>query len=185
VKSVLGIERFRIVQDDAIAVTHDRYGTFDVVLALGLLYHLDDPFTFLEQVAELCEGFALIDTHVALEQLPEAIGEGWTPELSARRRFTHRGRSYEGRLFREFEGGATQLDKDLSPTAALSNEQSVWLTEDSLAELLRDVGFDQVEKLVYGRGTGTWWSDVERDARVLLLAMKRRRPFRSRVFAEG
>jgi SAM-dependent methyltransferase len=185
VKSVLGIDGFQVVQEDARAVTRDRYGTFDVVLALGLLYHLDDPFTFLEHVAELCEGFALIDTHVALERLPDSIGDGWTPELSELRPFKHRERTYSGRLFREFERDATQLDKDLSPTASLENELSVWLTEDSLAELLRDVGFDQVEKLVYGPRTRTWWSDLERDARVLFLATKRRRRFRSRVFESG
>jgi SAM-dependent methyltransferase len=182
VKAVLGLKSLRIVRDDALAVTRARYGSFDVVLALGLLYHLDDPFTFLGQVSELCDGFAVIDTHVALEKLPESIGDGWNPELSASQDFGYRGKTYTGRLFREFDRDAKQLAKDLSPTASLANELSVWLTEDSLVELLRDVGFDQVEKLVYGRRSGVWWGDLEREARVLLVAAKRRNPFRSRVF---
>src|SRR5262245_24302551 len=39
VKSALGIERLRFAQDDALAITRERYGGFDAVLALGLLYH--------------------------------------------------------------------------------------------------------------------------------------------------
>src|SRR5262245_64206307 len=44
IKSVLGIKNLRFVQDDAMKVTRKKYGTFEVVLALGLLYHLDNPF---------------------------------------------------------------------------------------------------------------------------------------------
>jgi 2-polyprenyl-3-methyl-5-hydroxy-6-metoxy-1,4-benzoquinol methylase len=183
VKSVLDIDNFRIVRDDAMAVTRERYDSFDVVLALGLLYHLDDPFTFLHHMSALCDGSLLIDTHVALDVLPQSIGEGWKPELSAPREFTYRGQTYVGRLYREFEIDATQLEKDLSPTASLENELSVWLTEDSLVQLLRDVGFEQVQKLAYGEREPIWWGDEKRDVRVLLLAVKERSEFRSRIFA--
>ena len=53
VKSVLGIKNLSFVKDDAMKVTKKKYGTFDVVVALGLLYHLDDPFTFLENISKL------------------------------------------------------------------------------------------------------------------------------------
>jgi 2-polyprenyl-3-methyl-5-hydroxy-6-metoxy-1,4-benzoquinol methylase len=183
VKSVLGLENLRVIQDDALAVTEEKYGSFDVVLALGLVYHLEDPFTFLDNMSRLCSGFILIDTLVALEPLPESIKGGWKPELSPLKEFLYCDRAYVGRLNREFERGATKLEKELSPAASLENELSIWLTEDSLIELLRDVGFEQVEKLVYGKHEDIWWADVEREARVLLVAVKHRKEFYSRVFA--
>ena len=73
VRSVLGVERATFALGDAMTVTCESSGRFDAVLVLGLLYHLDDPYTFLANVAALCTGFAVIDTHVALEDQPERI----------------------------------------------------------------------------------------------------------------
>lgn len=183
VKSVLGVENVRFAQDDAMAVTREKYGSSDVVLALGLIYHLEDPFSFLENLSELSHGVVLIDTLVALEEPAETIGGDWKPELSPLEQFTHKGKSYTGRRYREFESDATQLGKKLSPTASLENDLSIWLTESSLIQLLRDVGFEQVEKLVYGKDESLWWADVQRDARVLCLAVKQRDQFHSKIFA--
>jgi hypothetical protein len=63
-----------------------------------------------------------------------------------------------------------------------SRTSSVWLTEDSLVQLLRDVGFEQVQKIAYGQREPIWWGDEEEDARILLLAVKKRSAFRSRLF---
>jgi SAM-dependent methyltransferase len=182
VRSVLGIPNLNFVQDDAMRVTRKKYGSFDVVLALGLLYHLDNPFRFLANMANLCDGFILIDTHIALADQPSSIKDGWRPDLSPLREFRVGKKTYTGRMFREFDPGANQVSKDLSTTASLRNDSSVWLTEDSLTSLLRDVGFDQTSKLLFPRDEETWWSDVRADARVLVLAVKKRKPFRSKIF---
>jgi 2-polyprenyl-3-methyl-5-hydroxy-6-metoxy-1,4-benzoquinol methylase len=181
VRSVLGVPNVRFIRDDAMRVTRKKYGPFDVVLALGLLYHLRDPFTFLANMAGLCDGSLLIDSHVALADQPQALSDGWSPDLSPLRQFRAGKRIYSGRLFREFSPGTSRVAKNLSPTASLRNNLSVWLTEDSLTGLLRDVGFGQVCKLVYPQRGGTWWSDVRADARVLVLTAKRK-PFGSKVF---
>ena len=182
VQSVLGVQNLTFVKDDGMRVTREKYGSFDVVLALGLLYHLDNPFKFLAHMAGLCDGFILIDTHIALADQPGSIKGGWRPELSPLRKFRVGKKSYTGRLFREFDAEADQLSKDLSTTASLRNNSSVWLTEDSLISLLRDVGFNQISKLVFPKEEGAWWSDVRADARVLVLAVRKRRPFHSKVF---
>jgi 2-polyprenyl-3-methyl-5-hydroxy-6-metoxy-1,4-benzoquinol methylase len=179
IKSVLGIKSLRFVQDDAMNVTKKKYGTFDVVLALGLLYHLDNPFTFLENLSRLSTGFLLLDTHVALREQP-ASGD-WKPDLSPITEFKFRNKTYMGRLYREFDSDASQVSKDLSVTASLENEHSAWLTEDSLVSLLRDVGFEQVSKFVFPERDNTWWSDRKANARVLLLAVKKRDSFKSKV----
>jgi hypothetical protein len=180
VKSVLGVPNLRFALDDAMNVTRDAYGPFDVVLALGLLYHLDDPFRFLSQIAQLCERFLVLDTLVALEDAPQAISD-WRPELSELRDFSADGRRYRGRLYREYEEGADDEERALSTTASHTNDLSVWLTEDSLVTLLSDVGFAQLEKVVFPRQENNWWSDPS-EGRVLYVAW-RGPGFSSSIFA--
>ena len=93
VKSVLGVPNARFVLEDVMNVTRKCYGSFDVVLALGLLYHLDDPFSFLVQVAELCDGFLLLDALVALEDTRQTVDD-WEPELSDVQEFSFRAKGY-------------------------------------------------------------------------------------------
>jgi SAM-dependent methyltransferase len=181
VRSALGLRDATFVVDDALAVTRKRYGSFDVVLALGLLYHLTEPFAFLSNVAELCESFAVIDTLVALEDRRQEI-DGWRPELSDLQRFELGGETYEGRLYREYEPGADRAERELSTTASFDNDLSVWLTEDSLVRMLGRVGFAHVLKVSFPRDADNWWSDPA-EGRVLVVAAKEARPFRSLVFA--
>ena len=42
-KEALGLNKLELVLDDVRNLCVDRYGTFDVVLCLGILYHLDAP----------------------------------------------------------------------------------------------------------------------------------------------
>jgi hypothetical protein len=141
--------------------------------------------SYSRQVAAL--EFAGVDwtREKALEDQPATIKGTWRPDLSEMRRFTFGGRPYEGRLFREFAPGTTREAKELSPTASLENDHSVWLTEDALIRMLHDVGFSGTEKVVFPRDAGTWWSDPRKDSRVLLVASSpRRRRFRSKLFPD-
>ncbi|MGH7767172.1 MAG: class I SAM-dependent methyltransferase [Candidatus Binatia bacterium] len=185
VRCVLCVERATFVLSDAMKVTRESFGRFDVVLALGLLYHLDDPYTFLANAAGLCDGFTVIDTHVALENQPEIIKGDWRPEFSEMRTFTFGGKRYEGRLFREFATGTARDVKDVSPTASLDNDFSVWLTEESLVRMLHDVGFSGTEKVVYPDNADTWWSNLRKDCRVLIVASSPQSRFRSKLFPDS
>ena len=44
-------------------VTRERVGAFDIVLFLGVLYHLRHPLLALERVCEVTRDFAVIETH--------------------------------------------------------------------------------------------------------------------------
>jgi 2-polyprenyl-3-methyl-5-hydroxy-6-metoxy-1,4-benzoquinol methylase len=184
VRSVLGVKGVTFALGDAMKVTRQSYGGFDAIFALGLLYHLEDPYTFLANIARLCDGCVIIDTHVALEDQPETIKGDWRPELSEMRTFRFGGRSYEGRLFREFAAATARDVKELSPTASLENELSVWLTEESLVQMLHDVGFSGTEKIAYPRDSGTWWSDIRKWSRVLMIACSPNSKFRSKLFPD-
>jgi 2-polyprenyl-3-methyl-5-hydroxy-6-metoxy-1,4-benzoquinol methylase len=179
VRSVRGVADLDFALDNAMNVTRARYGGFDVVLALGLLYHLDDPYTFLAQVADCCDGFLVLDTLIALEDGPQRIGD-WDPDLSELRDFDFGGRTYRGRLYREFEAGADQTEREFSTTASQDNDLSAWLTEDALVEMLADVGLPQLEKVTFPQRQNNWWSDAS-EGRVLYVARRPSR-FASKIF---
>ena len=49
--------------EDLTALSPETVGTFDVVLFLGVLYHLPDPWPVLEAVASACSGLLILETH--------------------------------------------------------------------------------------------------------------------------
>jgi len=55
-KDVLSLHNIEFVQSDVRGLTRERYGGFDVVLCLGILYHLEAPdvFSFLESISDVC-----------------------------------------------------------------------------------------------------------------------------------
>src|SRR3954447_21635298 len=67
---------------DVRELSPDSDGVFDVVLCLGLLYHLENPADFLNRLAQVCSGYALIETNVALKPRTTHEGYGglWYPE---------------------------------------------------------------------------------------------------------
>lgn len=62
----LGLDGVRFELGDVRDLSRERHGEFDVVLCLGILYHLDAPdvFRFVEQIAEVCRLGAIFDTSV-------------------------------------------------------------------------------------------------------------------------
>jgi tRNA (mo5U34)-methyltransferase len=65
--------RVRYVQANLYRLDREQIGTFDVVLMLGLLYHLRDPLGAFDVVRDLCHGELLFETHVCDDAL-DALG---------------------------------------------------------------------------------------------------------------
>jgi SAM-dependent methyltransferase len=109
------------IKDDVRNLSAQRYGNFDVVLSLGILYHLDGPdiLPFLKAIYEICRDFVVVDTHVALRP-EERFGEYW------------------GWYFSE-----PALEEG-NPWASIGNTRSFWLTRPSLVNALADAGFTSV-----------------------------------------
>jgi len=121
-KECLGLENLEIIHDDVRNLSVDRNGTFDVVLCLGILYHLDAPdiVPFLNAVSAASADLTLLETQMSLRGT-DSIHSG--------------GRTYSGRYFPE----------DTSqPGAAIEGNKAFWLTRSSLLNLLADVGFTSV-----------------------------------------
>jgi SAM-dependent methyltransferase len=125
------LSNVEFVQDDVRNLSRETYGEFDIVLCLGILYHLDAPdlFDFLERVFEVCRDFVIIDTHFAATP---AIVREW------------RGKRYWGETAFEHQVGATREEKLKNVGSSLDNEASFWLTQASLSNVLQHVGFTSV-----------------------------------------
>jgi len=58
-------ERYEFVQGDIFQTNFKEYGEFDVVLCLGLFYHVSKHVELLEKIAEVNTDILIIDTRVA------------------------------------------------------------------------------------------------------------------------
>ena len=61
--------RVRYLQANIYRLDQEQLGTFDMVLMLGLLYHLRDPLGALDVVRDVCAGELLFETHVSDDEL--------------------------------------------------------------------------------------------------------------------
>lgn len=123
-KEALALDHLEVVHADIRELDAARHGTFDVVLCLGVLYHLDAPevFEFAERLAACTRRLAIVETQVALHR---------------RRRERFRGEEYWGSSYEE----------DVrQPGASLDNRRSLWLTLPSLLNLLAACGFTSVSR---------------------------------------
>ena len=124
VQKLLKLDRLQFHCDDVRNLDEARYGRFDVVLCVGLLYHLDEPdvMEFIERMARVCDRVTLLHTHISI-----------APKVSC----TWKGHTYWGRHFLEHL-------PDEDPTGAgwssLDNLSSFWLTRASLCDVLPPPG---------------------------------------------
>lgn len=160
----LGLTNVEFVQDDVRNLSKAKYGEFDIVLCLGILYHLDAPdvFEFLWNVADVCRDFTVIETHFAT-----------TPE----QKVTWRGREYWGLSCFEHAPDTPPEEKLKNVGASLDNPQAFWITHPSLCNVLRHVGFTSVfdcRNPVANVRIGPNWESMIWGNRVTLAAFKGR-----------
>ena len=93
------------VQDreiDVLELSPETVGTFDLVLFLGVLYHLPDPMLALERVASVTQTQLIMETHVDLlgsrrpaaafypaDELADDSSNWWGPNLAAAKGMLH------------------------------------------------------------------------------------------------
>jgi SAM-dependent methyltransferase len=127
----LGLKHLSFEQEDIRKVHVSSHGSVDVVLLLGILYHLNerDVFSVLENVYEICGQFVVIDTHIASH---------------GRARVHHDGRVYEGQHMGEHADDDPEKVRRSRLLASLDNPTSFRFTKESLFRLLNEVGFTSV-----------------------------------------
>lgn len=164
-RHVLGLRHYEPILGDVRDLARKSFEPFDVVLCAGILYHLEaaDAAGLLRDVAGVCRRVAIIDTHYSLEE---------------RDRFEWNGETYWGTLVEEHRADANAEEIEASLWYSLDNRHAFYFTRDSLANLLRHVGFTSVfECLVpYEYYTGddpaTAEAMIERPNRSVFVALK-------------
>lgn len=130
-RDCLGLGNLETRQADVRDLTLARDGRFDVILCLGIFYHLDEPglFDFAMRLGEMTSRLLIVDTHVALrtKTVVRWGGEEWS-----------------GKRFVEHTAGSTDEEVRARRWASLDNPSSLWLTEASLLRLLTRAGFTSV-----------------------------------------
>lgn len=146
----------KFFQDDVRNLSRENYGEFDIVLAPGILYHLDAPdcFKFLESISEVCTGFAVIDTHFAFQ---------------SKRQETYKGRVYHGATHIEYVREPTPEEQESRNWSSIGNTKSFWATKPSLINSIADVGFTSIYESQFPA-----WNDIPAD-RIALVALKNER----------
>jgi hypothetical protein len=153
-KDTLGINNIEFFQDDVRNLSEQKYGRFDVILCLGLLYHLDTPdvFYLLEKIYKMCDRFLIIDTHIA---------------LSSDKKVDYRKIPYFGAYAKEFKKGLSKEKKEKLSWNALDNEKSFLFSKKSLLKFLHNTGFSSIFECHVP------FEYIKPDDRVTFLAIKR------------
>jgi hypothetical protein len=130
-KHILSLDNLQLLHEDVRNLSLEKHGQFDVVLCLGILYHLDAPdvFSFLASIGDVCRGFAIFDTHVS-------------PAPLVSRDFG--GSTFWGTIFEEHAADSTPEERAKAPWSSLDNPTSFWFTRPSLYNVLSKIGFSSV-----------------------------------------
>jgi SAM-dependent methyltransferase len=130
-KEVLGLDNLEFRQDDVRNVSLESYGTFDVIICSGILYHLPafDSIDLIQKMFKMATRVVIIDTHISL--LPE-------------KEIRFEDKSYWGDSYREHSAGASVEEKARRLWSSIDNETSFWFTRPSLINLISRAGFSSV-----------------------------------------
>lgn len=149
-----------VIQDDAKNLF--KYGTFDVVLCLGILYHFDEPVKFLRMAARQCNKLMVLNTHYAHMEDPLYDQAWWKTRLG---KFIfkrapwlypkhhhglsriHRNENHVGRWYREYPKEATAALIAGIREAAFSNHRSFWLVKQELEMAVLKAGFISIQQI--------------------------------------
>jgi SAM-dependent methyltransferase len=143
VEEHFGLPNLTFQQADVKTFTAGAFGSFDIVLALGILYHLDQPVGWLHQVAQATTGVLFVDTHFApADDSGLAVLDEGLRALGPLVDHPYGSFPARGRWFQEYVNEAQRLGM---PWASFSNPRSFWLTKASLVATLRVLcGFEVV-----------------------------------------
>ncbi len=129
VKNLYDLNRSKFYLDDVMNISKEKYGSFDIAVVLGLLYHLDKPHVLLNELSRMVNTL-IISTHYADNTSPYPNAEDHTI-------ITPNGKYY-GRLYIE--------DPASDPNAGLQFK-SFWPYEKDLIQMCKDSGFSHIKIL--------------------------------------
>lgn len=130
-KEVLNLNNLKFDQADVRNISVEKYGTFDVIICSGLLYHLTaaDAIGLISKMYDLTNKIVIIDTHIALK---------------SKKLFLNGNDKYWGLSYHEHKESHSQKQKSKKLWASWDNTESFWFTRPSLINILKKTGFTSV-----------------------------------------
>lgn len=130
IRDALGLRNMRVQRADVHALTRETIGTFDVVLMLGLIYHLENPVGALRTAAALTQRICLVETQI-VPGMTGVVDYG----------------SY--RFVRPLKGSFGIIDETEETHGPEASTTGICLVPslDALMWIMRKVGFARVELL--------------------------------------
>jgi len=157
VKANLPYANLNFIKDDARNV--GNYGTFDITLCYGLLYHLNDPVAFLRTLEKCTSKMLLLNTHFAPERdfrynlgflnkyvigpIQKRTGF-FESQKNYRLSRIKENEGYRGRWYREWNKNEKKEKVEKLLWASYNNPKSFWLCKKDLTHALHDIGFKAV-----------------------------------------
>jgi Methyltransferase domain len=132
VKNKTNLPNLQFFKDNAWNV--GRYGPFDIVFCVGLLYHFDTPRKMLKLLSDNTRNLLFVDTHFSSETSTELHGLSGITENEGLR----------GRWYMEFSNDQDYEKRDEFRWASWENRRSFWPLRHHLIQAIKDVGFDLV-----------------------------------------
>jgi hypothetical protein len=130
----LELSNMTLVLDDVRNISTEKYGSFDVVLCLGILYHLDynDIFDFLNKIYNITTNLVIFDTHIS---------------FSHNHLFSYKNIKYYGVRYLEHPNKKSNSEKIKDVWKSIDNNYSAYLTRSSFINMLSQIGFTSASEV--------------------------------------
>lgn len=130
IRDTLGLTQWQLSQSDVHAMTPEQFGTHDLVLCFGLIYHLENPVGALRVARAHCRRLCLVETQV----VPGLTG--WVDYGSYR-------------FVRPLKGSFGIIDETGETHGPEASTTGICLVPsvEALVWIMQRIGFDRVEVL--------------------------------------
>ena len=131
IKQQYGYDNVRFEVEDIANLTPERFGTFDLTLCLGLLYHLENPMDALRRVRAVTRELCVIDTQILRRSAP--VTAAWITQDNLIET-------------EDVIGIVEEQDTLVNPVASITG-MSLVINRSALLTMLRYAGFREVEQV--------------------------------------
>ena len=137
VKELFGLDRAHLQLGDFVAFLRGNEKKFDVTIASGVLYHMQQPMEVLDLMSKSSDRLFIWTHYFDADVIAanKAVAKKFEPAQRA---------SYKGFEY-EFARQSYEKALDWAGFCGGPETQSVWLTKDSLLGFLRHCGFSSLE----------------------------------------
>ncbi|MEK7433292.1 MAG: class I SAM-dependent methyltransferase [Cyanobacteriota bacterium] len=143
-------ELVNFIKDDIRNITN--YGKFDVIFCCGLLYHLDEPVSYLKLLGPITKKLLILHTHYSTINNENSffnkikrktiIGKNIKIDYGLSKLEVNEGK--RGRWYIEFTSNDTIKKIEKENHRSYGNEKSFWLYKEDLLQTIIESGFNIV-----------------------------------------